>query len=322
MNRIFTSILLFCIITVMTNRGLMAQRGVTSTDTSLIAGIHLPAETRADKRLLSVAAAKTLLEMEASKNNITVGDVEVFSFPIASESNENTKILDDGLLQQLEKAGYTYHDAEGNPSYKWLVSNQKKVLMYLSSTRKQTDLYFGDVSGTPVYPVAQTVAQTGSKTIIAEQAGNQVSVHATAGLDNTSGHSLIGTWGNIEGSKVNFVDGSTNTVISGVSRGMGLNLNNDGSYLQYTVVTSGYPYYRIFVSTTGKWTVDGNLLVFTPDDRHYRRWNNEIKSTDEHSVPEPYTMIWILKRNEVTGKDCLYVKYTADQPDWEELCRD
>ena len=44
--------------------------------------------------------------------------------------------------------------------------------------------------------------------------------------------------------------------------------------------------------------------------------------TDEHTVPERYSMIWNMKTYEVTGKECLYVKYESAQPQWEELCRE
>lgn len=310
-----------------------AQRVPLRTDSSVMAGIHFPQEAQVDRRILSVAAARTVLEMEASKYNIKIADVEVYAFPVTDGNVETARAISQNILKTLERSGYECHAAEGDPSYVWLGAGSKKVLMYLSSTRKQTDLYFGlagslppsfsTVAVKPAPDVKTEISATANPAMAARTAAN-VSQAGPAAADKSGiSANLAGYWGTISGSKINYQDGTSGMIVaSGVSRGFGLQLKEDGTYLQVTVVNSGIPTYRIFVSTTGTWKVSGNQLIFSPTDRHYRKWDNEIKTTDEHSVPEPYSMIWILQSNQNTGKECLYVKYTADQPAWEELCRE
>jgi hypothetical protein len=206
--------------------------------------------------------------------------------------------------------------------------------MYLKATKKETALYFGKADNLP--PFFSTVTGLTDKSgNISEGTVNPLNSDLKSdtsfpasnanGSDNMTVErkKLTGIWGNLTGSKVNYQDGSTGyMVVSGQSRGYGLELRPDGSFLQTTVVTSGRPSYRIFVSTTGNWSVNGNQLIFLPNDRHYRKWENEITTTDEHSVPERYTMIWDIKTNGITGKECLYVKYDLNQPQWDELCRE
>lgn len=310
-----------------------AQRAPVKSDSSALAGVRFPREALNDRRLLSTAAAKTVLEMEASKYSIGITGVEVYSFPATEVSGEDGKVLTETIIKSFEKSGYGLWPAEGNASYTWLGSGRKKILMYISSTKKQTELYLGlastlpplltspvpQVTGTPESAIIETATAGTGQNAVSPPVSNQYST----GNSSNILPGLVGYWGTLSGSKINYQDGTTGMIVSsGVSRGFGIELRADGTYLQVSVVNSGYPTYRIFVSTTGRWEVNGNLMVFTPSDRHYRKWDYEIKRTDEHSIPEPYTMIWMLQSNQVTGKQCLYVKYTADQPAWEELCRE
>lgn len=312
---------------------ILAQRSPVSTDSSVMAGVRFPREALNDKRLFPTAAAKTVLEIEASKFGISITDVEVYYFPAAEADGENSKSLRESILKSFEKSGYEFWTAEGDVSYIWLGSVRKKMLMYISHTKKQSDLYLGLAAALPpsltpgaekVMPGQQTAkGETGTAGTVRNTVNSPGAGQPISGNSGNILPGLVGYWGTLSGSKINYQDGTTGMIVSsGVSRGFGIELRADGTYLQVSVVNSGYPTYRIFVSTTGKWAVNGNLLVFTPSDRHYRKWDYEIKKTDEHSVPEPYTMIWMLQSNQVTGKQCLYVKYTADQPDWEELCRE
>ncbi len=308
------------------------QNKTVMADSSVLAGIHLPREALLDKRLFSNAAAKTLLEMESSKYRIGISDVEVYSFPDQAGANENSQSVADSIIECLKNSGYAYQLSKEDPSFTWLGANNRNILMYLKASKKETSLYFGKADNLPPFFITAT-ASSDKSTIKSDGIHKQINYAMTSGSSNPTsyttanitveGKKLIGQWGNLSGSKVNYQDGSTGyMVVSGQSRGFGLELRPDGSFLQTTVVTSGRPSYRIFVSTEGNWTANGNQLLFFPQDRHYRKWENEIISTDEHSVPEQYNMIWKIGPNDITGKECLYVKYTPDQPQWEELYRE
>lgn len=288
----------------------MGQKKTIKAEYSVLAEIPLPSEALQEKRLLYTAAAKTVLEMETSKYQINITDIEVFSFLNIPGNDENKGAFADNLIKSLEDSGYECWPAEDNPLITWLSKNDKQIVMYLSSTKKETALYFGKVSNlSPSFN--RTFAVTSN------QYHPALSEKLTVVNKN-----LIGNWGNLSGSKVSYQDGSTGyMVVSGQSTGFGLELRQDGSFLQSTVVTSGRPNYRIFVSTTGDYTVKDDQLIFVPLDRHYRKWENEIIMTDEHSLPEAYTLYWSISKNEITGKECLYIRF-EDERQSRELCRE
>ena len=310
------------------------QKKPVLVDSSILAGIPLPYEAFLEKRFLYTAAAKTILEMEASKYKISISDVEVFSFPNPTGTKENAQSLADTLLKFIIKSGYEFRPSNDDPSYSWLGANNRKIIMYLNATKKETALYLGKADNLPAF-FSPTIGSTDKSMMKSEGTNTQVNSDLTSGTSflnsnaigsdhiSVEGKKLTGQWGNLSGSKVNYQDASTGyMVVSGQSRGYGLELMPDGSFLQTTVVTSGRPSYRIFVSTTGNWTINGNQLILSPQDRHYRKWENEMLTTDEHSVPERYTIIWNIRTNDITGKECLYIKYDVNQPQWEELCRE
>ncbi|HZK61278.1 MAG TPA: hypothetical protein VFC41_04325 [Anaerovoracaceae bacterium] len=310
------------------------QRVPVMADSSVLAGIPLPCKALMEKRLFFSAAAKTVLEMEASKYQIIISDVEVFSFPNTTTAQENRQLLADTLFNSLKNSGYEIRSSNDDPAYTWLSTNNRKIIMYFMVNKKETSLYFGKAdklppsfSTTSAIAEKSTMKSEGTKTWVNSDLSSNISSDNSnpPGLANLSaeGRQLTGKWGNLSGSKVNYQDESTGyMVVSGQSRGYGLELRPDGSFLQTTVVTSGRPSYRIFVSTTGNWTTNNNQLIFYPKDRHYRKWENEMITTDEHSVPERYTMFWNKKINDITGKECLYVKYDIGQPQWDELCKE
>ncbi|MBE0673254.1 MAG: hypothetical protein IH591_01205 [Bacteroidales bacterium] len=279
-------------------------------DSSLLAGIPLPCEALLEKRLFFTAAAKTILEMEASKYQISISDVEVFSFPDISGANDSLKSLGGIFLQALEASGYKCRPSKDDPRITWLSANNRNIIMYFSASKKEASLYLGKAGKLP--PFFSSIPDTST---------NQ-SNPATSEKLTTENIKLAGNWGNLKGSKVSYQDGSTGyMVVSGQSTGFGLELKPDGTFLQTTVVTSGRPSYRIFVSTTGNYTVNGNQLIFFPQDRHYRKWENEIIMTDEHSLPGTYMVYWSISKNEITERECLYIRYQNEQEN-RELCRE
>jgi hypothetical protein len=99
--------------------------------------IDLPTGSKQDKRILSTAAARTLLQMKADENAITLGDkVEVFSLPASA-----TKQTEADVKLILQKAGWETHSFSTEPAYVILKNNNRSVLMYLESLKKETALY-------------------------------------------------------------------------------------------------------------------------------------------------------------------------------------
>lgn len=309
------------------------QRGLSETERSEITGITFQGRVLKDNRLLSQAAARTVLEMESGPYQVTLSDLEVFSVPNPGGQIEDAREAARGIVNSLAEAGYEVYSSANNPEYSWLRGNNRMLLMYVSSTKNETGIYFGRADNLPPVSGSNGIVRDEALTGPPPAGGSSATGNAipetstnTKSIENKdlypSGLStqLHGSWGMISGSPINYIDEGNYNVVSGVSRGFGLELHGDGTYLQISVIESGRPNYRIHVSTTGTWTAEGNLLLFSPAARQYRRWENELLKTDEHSVPEAYTMIWHLAKNEASGKDCLYVKWDETQAKWDELC--
>ena len=104
-----------------------SQNNVIPVTKSELTGIELPAGSKQDKRILSTAAAKTLLQMKADDNAITLGDkVEVFSLPISA-----TKQSEADVKLAVQRAGWEARSFPTEPAYVILKNNDRKVLMYL-----------------------------------------------------------------------------------------------------------------------------------------------------------------------------------------------
>lgn len=142
-----TYLLLFSLLSsVVTFSSIVAQSKVIETKQSYVTGLTLPDGSKQDKRLLYVSAAKAVLEMVSIKRGVSIKNTEVLSLPPVTANNFNIELLKNHLQQN----GWTITPVDGEPEYLWLEQNGKTVLVYLSNDKKQTNLYFGEASNTPV----------------------------------------------------------------------------------------------------------------------------------------------------------------------------
>lgn len=152
------------------------QSKITPATRSELSGIELSAGTKQDKRILATASAKTLLDMIAKDNKITLEEgVEVFNLVGAIGS---------GTVNQIklaaQKAGWQLTSLSGQPKC-WLLSKSTTtLLMYLESNKKDTQLYLSLVKvirtdTDPVLSQSVTPSQSGTNA----QAGNTVPVAPT-----------------------------------------------------------------------------------------------------------------------------------------------
>ena len=121
------------------------QKKLTPVTQSALTGIGLPGGSKRDSRILSVAAAATLLEMESSKTNTKVQNTEVLVLPPASLNKFNK----DSLAQRLTARSWKITPAEDN-NYLWLQKEKRVVIAYFSMNTKQTDLYLAEAIPSPV----------------------------------------------------------------------------------------------------------------------------------------------------------------------------
>ncbi len=293
------------------NGNLEAQKKLVPMDSSLLTGIKFPKGTLLDKRSFFVDIAKTTLEMESGAESIK--DMEVFVWQNKSGQKSDSESWLISVIQNLDSIGWKLQTSDRDHSYMYLNKDDQNLIMYIAPGKKEANLYFGKLSN-PGTSEEVLPGELGATT-------RTDTVAATA-LFSANNPSLIGNWGTLAGAKVNWQDGSTGVmVVSGVSKGFGIEFKEDGTFLHATVVTSGRPNYRVFVSTTGTWSATDNEIHFNPTDRHYRKWENEIIMVNEHSVPTEYMMFWRKGENIYTNERCLYVRY-PDEHQERELCRE
>ncbi len=200
-----------------------SQNKLVPISRSQLTGIELPADTKQDNRILSTAAAKTLLQMKAEEGGLTVGDqVEVFTMP-PTTGNQTVEMI----KAAAQKAGWEIRPFTNEVTYSLLVNKQRTVLMYLESLKKETALYFLVVTS----PAPATVSNNASTTEVIVQskqtdvqtkteAQTQVVVPAAASkqqenkIATTTTTSSTATTDNsgFTYSTINFDDGWTSTI--------------------------------------------------------------------------------------------------------------
>jgi hypothetical protein len=125
---------------------LFAQKKLVPVQQSLLTGISLPTGTKQDSRMLSVAGARMLLEMQSKKMNATLSSPEVLILPSVTAGGFNS----DSLVKNLSGQGWTIAVVEEDKEYAWLQKGNRNLIMYFSMQAKETGLYFAEASSAPV----------------------------------------------------------------------------------------------------------------------------------------------------------------------------
>ncbi len=123
-----------------------AQKKISPVSLSPLTGISLPNGSKLDRRMLSVAGAKILLEMESKKINIKLSATEVLVLPPVTAGGFNA----DSLVKILSEMGWTISVIEGDKKYAWLQKDNRNLIMHFSMDAKETGLYFGEASSAPI----------------------------------------------------------------------------------------------------------------------------------------------------------------------------
>jgi hypothetical protein len=132
---------------------LFAQKNVTDVTKSNLTGITLPAGSKQDKRILSAAAAETLLEMKAGEMGRSVsGDAEVLILPVSSNGGGSETVK-----QLLRAAGFNITEVRNDTKYTILEREAKSFLIYVDETKTATDLYTIILEEKPVVVQAEAV---------------------------------------------------------------------------------------------------------------------------------------------------------------------
>lgn len=125
----------------------MAQKKVVPADYSAITGIRLPDNSKQDKRGLSVAAARVVLNDESKKNKSEIGETEVFILPSEKASGYSS----DSIINALEDKGWEVMPLAHDNKYGWLKKGDEFAMIYFSTEAKATNVYIGKSKTRPVF---------------------------------------------------------------------------------------------------------------------------------------------------------------------------
>lgn len=151
MKKVFSSICFFCLIATT-----FAQKKITPVSQSLLTGISLPAGSKQDKRMLSLAAAKMLLQIESEKAKTSLAATEVLVLPPVTGDGFNA----DSLIKNLTVLGWAITIVEGNDKYAWLQKDKRHLIMYFLMGAKETELYFAEATAAPLYKTPENITAT------------------------------------------------------------------------------------------------------------------------------------------------------------------
>ncbi|MBP9927111.1 MAG: hypothetical protein KBF45_14110 [Cyclobacteriaceae bacterium] len=266
MKKIFLLCLFSALVTVA-----HAQKKLTPVTKSALTGIGLPNGSKQDSRILSVAAAGTILEMESNKTNTKIQNTEVLVLAPTSVNKFNK----DSLIQRLTARGWKITPTEDN-NYLWLQKDTRVAIAYFAMNTKQTDLYLAEAISLPVLTTqgANTTGNQSKQTIAqpATQPVNQATeLQNSQPIPQTANNlSFLGTW-------------STSSSNQGYDAANGMSgyikrqytFNQDGTY-QFVIKTfSHYINKLLLTKESGTYSVNGNSLTIIPQKSVIEDWTKK-----------------------------------------------
>jgi hypothetical protein len=122
-----------------------AQKKLVPVSQSVLTGVMLPEGSKQDKRMLMIGAAEILLEMESKKYGTGIATTEVLTLPAVAVCGFNS----DSLVSQLTKLGWGITPVDNDDKYVWLMKDNRYVIAFFSTDKKETSLYFGLAANPP-----------------------------------------------------------------------------------------------------------------------------------------------------------------------------
>ena len=290
----------------------VSQKKLVATDSSWLTGTRLPGPCLRDGRGFFVAMAQSTLEVEAGTDPIREMEVLVW------ENKTRKKTAAVTWLEQVKNSfrenGWSIIPSTRDTSFSKLVKQDQTLVMYMAPGKQEANLYLGKITATVPVSDPGPVASAGDRVT------DPVAPADTAFALSTDRKDITGNWGDISISKVNYYDPTGYMVGSGLSHGSGYEFKDDGTYVQTSLATSSRPDYKIFLYTRGKYSISGNQLTMIPIDLYYRKWEDDVLVTNEHSVPPTDVCQWSIRASSYNGKPCLYLKRMGEAKE-REYCK-
>jgi hypothetical protein len=283
---------------------------------SSLLNLNLPDQFIKENNTFSIFAGKALLELETGPQSISIDEVEIFTWKNPQKNPADSEQMLNAVLNSIRQAGWQVTPSPKDQHYRWLVRNQNFLLGYFTASKKETGVYIGKTSAVPSF-VKTSAVQTEPEN--PEFTPTQLKRDLTNSYISST--EIVGTWGDLKSSQINYYDPNGMMIGSGLSKGYGFEFKSDRSYAQSFLATSSFPNYKIFIYTTGTYTITGDQLILIPGDRHYRKWESEVLTTDEHSRPEREQYTWTKRKNNNTAKTCLYLIRSGESEE-REYCQE
>jgi len=247
-----------------------AQKKLVPVSHSELTGISLPTGSKKDGRLLSIAAAGALLEMESSKSNAKVKTTEVLMLPPFSSGGFNN----DSLSKKLSDSGWQIKVIEGDKEYIWLQKGSRKVICYFAKGNSGIDLYFGESISSPTPPPGPINIPTNGQQVPPGNA--EISKPATPAISNNKeniiGNSpILGTWNATASDQSSFR--VNNGVMNYITRQY--TFNPDGTYNFVSKAFDPLMDKILLGRENGTYQINGTNLTINPEKSILEAWSKK-----------------------------------------------
>jgi len=195
-------IIIVLAVIIFSEANLFAQKKLAPATQSTLTGIALPAGSKKDSRILSVAAAEMLLEMQTSKSNTKLSATEVLVLPSQSSFVFNN----DSLAKKLSDLGWQITVMAEDKKYAWLQKGTRYVVSYFSMDPRETALYLAETTSIPIRQDQGNKPLSNQRETTGNIATNQpVNPEANRGNENNLANSaIVGAWGATESDQSSF----------------------------------------------------------------------------------------------------------------------
>jgi len=248
---------------------LFAQKKLVPVTQSTLTGIALPTGSKKDSRILSVAAAEVLLEMETSKSNTKLSGTEVLVLPVQSSVGFNN----DSLAKKLTDLGWHITVISEDKKYAWLQKGTRYVISYFSMDPRETALYLSEATSIPTQQGQLNKSLSNQPGTTGNIITNQPSIpDVNKGNENNIVNSVIlGAWGATASDQSSFR--VNNGVMNYISRQYTFNANGT-----YRFISKAYDPLMdkiLLGKEEGTYQVSGNNVSVNPKLSVLEAWSKK-----------------------------------------------
>lgn len=254
---------------IFSDANLFAQKKLVPVTQSTLTGIALPAGSKKDSRILSVAAAEMLLEMQTSKSNTKLSATEVLVLPAQSSVGFNN----DSLVKKLSDHGWHITVIAEDKKYAWLQKGTRYVISYFSVDASETSLYLAEATSNPMQ-------QTQVNKPLSSQPGTTGNTHTNQSVNpdinkgnenNITNSAILGAWGATASDQSSFR--VNNGVMNYISRQYTFNAN--GTYRFISKAFDPLMDKILLGKEEGTYQVSGNNVSVNPRLSVLEAWSKK-----------------------------------------------